>query len=114
MDTQNIGKRLKQLRKSAGLSVDELASAIGKDRATVYRYERGDIRKLPFELLEPLARAVGVTPADIIGIEDETIVLTSKERQLVLAYRQQSDMQKSVDKLLGIVENDNAVSFILK
>lgn len=97
-----FGKTLKALRKSAGLTVDELANAIGKDRATVYRYENGDIRKLPFEILEPLSKVLKVTPADIINANEEPLILTSKEKQLILAYREQEDMQKSVDKLLGI------------
>lgn len=106
MDTQSIGERLKMLRKKANLSVDELSAIIGKDRATVYRYERGDIRKLPFELLEPLAKAFNVTPADIVGIADEdNLILSNEEKQLVLAYRNQPEMQKAVNKLLGIAES---------
>lgn len=106
MDTQSIGERLKTLRKKANLSVDELSAIIGKDRATVYRYERGDIRKLPFELLEPLAKAFNVTPADIVGIADEdNLILSNEEKQLVLAYRNQPEMQKAVNKLLGIAES---------
>ena len=106
MDTQSIGERLKMLRKKANLSVDELSNIIGKDRATVYRYERGDIRKLPFELLEPLAKAFNVTPADIVGIADEdNLILSKEEKRLVLAYRNKPDMQKSVDILLGIAES---------
>lgn len=106
MDIQSIGERLKMLRKKANLSVDELSTIIGKDRATVYRYERGDIRKLPFELLEPLAKAFNVTPADIVGIADEdNLILSNEEKQLVLAYRNQPEMQRAVNKLLGIAES---------
>lgn len=106
MDTQSIGERLKMLRKKANLSVDELSNIIGKDRATVYRYERGDIRKLPFELLEPLAKAFNVTPADIVGIADEdNLILSNEEKQLVLAYRNQPEMKQAVNKLLGIAES---------
>lgn len=65
-----IGERIKQRRKELGLSVDQVADKIGKNRATVYRYESKDIEKLPLEVLEPLAKALGTTPAYLMGWED--------------------------------------------
>lgn len=41
-----IGERIRQRRKEIGLSVDELAEILGKNRATVYRYESNEIEKL--------------------------------------------------------------------
>ena len=34
-----IGEKIKYLRNKRGISVEELAKIIGKDRATIYRYE---------------------------------------------------------------------------
>ena len=34
-----VGKRIKGRRQQLGLSVEYIAKALGKDRATVYRYE---------------------------------------------------------------------------
>lgn len=65
-----IGERIKQRRKELGLSVDEVADKIGKNRATVYRYESKDIEKLPLEVLEPLAKALDTTPAFLMGWEE--------------------------------------------
>lgn len=66
-----IGDRIKQRRKFLGLSVDELAEKLGKNRATIYRYESSDIEKLPTTVLEPLADALKTTPAYLMGWEDE-------------------------------------------
>ena len=38
-----IGERIKKRRTELGLSVDDIAEKLGKGRATVYRYENGDI-----------------------------------------------------------------------
>ena len=38
-----LGDRIKEKRIAAGFSADELAKRIGKNRATVYRYESGDV-----------------------------------------------------------------------
>lgn len=67
----SIGKNIKLRREQLGISVDELAEKIGKNRATIYRYENGDIEKLPTDALIPLAKALGTTPAHLMGWEDE-------------------------------------------
>ncbi|WP_303838647.1 helix-turn-helix domain-containing protein [Ruminococcus flavefaciens] len=62
-----IGERIKKRRKELGLTVDELAERLEKNRATIYRYESNDIEKLPTTVLEPLAKALDVTPAYLMG-----------------------------------------------
>ncbi|MEZ3435685.1 MAG: helix-turn-helix domain-containing protein [Lachnospiraceae bacterium] len=65
-----IGARIKQRRLEIGMSVEELASALGKNRATVYRYENGDIENMPTPILEPIAQILNTTPAYLMGYED--------------------------------------------
>lgn len=62
-----IGDRIRSRRQELGFSVDELATRLGKNRATVYRYENGDIENLPVGILEPLASALGTSEAYLIG-----------------------------------------------
>lgn len=50
-----IGERIKQRRKQLGLSADYIAEKLGKDRATIYRYESDEIENLPLPILEPLS-----------------------------------------------------------
>lgn len=66
-----IGDRIKQRRLSLGLSADQLGERIGKDRATIYRYENNDIKKMPIAILGPLAAALNVTEAWLMGRESE-------------------------------------------
>lgn len=65
-----VGALIQKYRKEAGLSVQDLADAIGKDRSTIYRYEKGEIEKLPSDLLVPVANALGVSPAQLIVSEN--------------------------------------------
>lgn len=69
-----IGERIKQRRKELGLSVDELADKLGKNRATIYRYESNEIEKLPTTVLEPLADVLSVSPGFLMGWEDEPTI----------------------------------------
>ena len=66
-----IGQRIKLKREEIGLSVDELAELLGKNRATIYIYESNEIEKLPTTVLEPLAKALHTTPAYLMGWENE-------------------------------------------
>ena len=61
------GERIKQLRKDLGLSADALGEMIGKDRSTIYRYERGDIENATVDVIPRLAKALQTTPQYILG-----------------------------------------------
>lgn len=61
------GERIKNRRLAIGLSVEELASRLNKNKATVYRYESNDIEDMPTSILEPLANALQTTPAYLMG-----------------------------------------------
>jgi len=63
----SVGERIKELRTKQGLSADDLAAKIGKNRATVFRYENGDIESMPLEVLEPIAKALNVHPGVLMG-----------------------------------------------
>lgn len=67
----NIGHRIKNRRKELKMSADELGKRLGKNRATIYRYENGDIENLPLDILEPIAVALETTPAYLMGWEYE-------------------------------------------
>lgn len=66
----SIGQRIKYMRKEQGLSIDDLAEKLGKNRTTVYRYENGDIENLPLGILDSLASALNTTPAYLMGWEN--------------------------------------------
>lgn len=65
------GERIKRRRKELGISVDELAKRIGKNRATVYRYESNAIENMPVDVLTPVADALYCTPAYLMGWEED-------------------------------------------
>lgn len=62
-----FGDRIKQRRNELHMSAGELGSLIGKNRATIYRYESGDIENVPLEVLEPLAEALDLMPEYLLG-----------------------------------------------
>ena len=67
----SIGARIKERRKALGISAEELAARLGKNPATIYRYEKGEIEKLPGELLAPLAEMLKTSPGWLMGWEED-------------------------------------------
>lgn len=64
------GQRIKSRRKELEVSAEKIAEAIGVSPATIYRYENGDIEKVPGEVLLPIAKVLRTTPAYLMGWED--------------------------------------------
>ena len=67
----SIGKRIKLLRITKGITVAEFARLIGKSRTTVYRYESDEIEEMPYTVLIPIAKALGTSPAYLLGYDEE-------------------------------------------
>lgn len=67
----NIGERIKLRRKQLKMSADDLAEKLGKNRATIYRYEKNEIENMPYDVIEPLAKALNVSPAYLLGWEND-------------------------------------------
>ncbi len=68
------GERMRQRRKELGLSAEKVAEKLGVSPATVYRYENGDIEKMPGNILEPISRILHTTPAILMGWEDASVL----------------------------------------
>ena len=66
-----IGERIRITRIKQGLTIDELASRLGKNKTTIYRYENGNIENLPLGILDSLASALNTTPAYLMGWSED-------------------------------------------
>ena len=65
-----IADRIRNRRIELGLSVDDLAAKMKKNRATIYRYESNYIKTYSPDVIENLARALDTSPAYFYGYED--------------------------------------------
>lgn len=65
------GERMKKRRKEIGFSAEKVAERLGVSPATIYRYEKGDIEKVPVDSLTELAKILQTTPAYLMGWEDQ-------------------------------------------
>lgn len=58
---EGLGHRLNRLRREAGLTLADVAAALGVSKPTVWAWEKGKARPLP-ERLDAIAEALGVPP----------------------------------------------------
>ena len=77
-----IGSRIRAKRQELNMSVDELAAKLGKNRATVYRYESNDIENFPLSIITPLAEALRVSPGYLMGWMETEQPVTQNDDQL--------------------------------
>ena len=65
----SISKRLKELREQKGLSVADLADAAGVSRPYIWQIESGRRGNPSADKIQKIATALGVTIADLLGLE---------------------------------------------
>jgi transcriptional regulator with XRE-family HTH domain len=98
-----VGERIKQRRKELGMSADDLATRLGKNRATVFRYENGDIEKLPVDILKPIADALQTTPQVLMGwVSEETHKKNDIITDAVVRMRSDDEFLSVVSGLLTL------------
>ena len=110
----NVGERMKTIRKEKGISADSLAAKIGVSRSTVFRYEKGDIEKVPIEVVAKVANALDIKPEVLMGLKADTVVdkihdtvvqLHPARQQRVYTYaEQQLNEQQNPDNVVILDE----------
>ena len=108
----NTGERIKARRKELGLSADELAAKLGKNRATVYRYESNDIENLPAKVLGLLSEALETTPGYLMGWTDDSYDYDITEYLEMLRTRPECRMLFSLTKDATKEDVEKAVAII--
>lgn len=68
---EQVGQRIKMLRKRKGMNQSELAAALDKSLRTVQKYETGEI-EVSFAVVNHLAELLDSTPTYILGYETNT------------------------------------------
>ncbi|MDF3335603.1 XRE family transcriptional regulator [Lacticaseibacillus rhamnosus] len=107
----NVGERMKTIRKQKGISADSLAAKIGVSRSTVFRYEKGDIEKVPIEVVAKVANALDIKPEVLMGLKADTVVDKIHDTVVQLHPARQQKVYTYAEKQLNEQQNpDNVVS----
>lgn len=98
-----IRNRIRELRRSSGISQEKLAEEMNVTQASISLYETGG--NMPIDMLISISKYFGVTTDYLLGISDaENIVGSSAEYRLMLAYRELPiKYREAVDTALNII-----------
>ncbi len=94
-----LGDRIRDRRLELGLTVDDVAKRLGKNRATVYRYESDEIENFPLAVIAPLADVLQVPPSYLMGWSEAG---NEKNSPPVSADREATLDQSLIDVLVGL------------
>lgn len=99
--TEGISNRIKTLRISKGLTLEQVGNAVGVGKSTVRKWETGMIANMKRDKIASLASALGTTPAYLMGWkEDESEIsphedkLTEGEQAMLNLFRQIPEEQQ--------------------
>ena len=103
--TGYMSQRIKELRKEKGLTLEQVADIVGVGKSTVRKWETGMIANMKRDKIANLAKALGTTPAYLMGWvenEDQEIVspdkveLTEGEKVWLELYHQISSETREI------------------
>lgn len=105
---------MKNRRKEIGLSAERVAEILGISPATIYRYENGDIEKVPGDRLEPIAAALKTSPAYLMGWTNDATIsgavhqgamgLSITEQDLIRKFRRLDERGRAA--VLNVLEHE--------
>lgn len=67
MTYKGIGARIKERRKELDISAVDLAERLDLSKATIHRYENGDIRNIKLPVVDAMAQILKVNPLWLLG-----------------------------------------------
>ena len=97
-------KRIKEKRKEADLTLLEVSKYLGVAEATVQRYESGNIKNIPYDVICKFAELFNCSPSYIMGWENNSNTLSDNEKLLLSKYRQLNKEQQY--KVIGYIDSE--------
>lgn len=86
----NLGDRIKKRRSQLNMTLDDVGKLVGVTRATIQRYENGNIINIPSDKIELIAKALRTTPSYLMGWEEDkkqtNKFLTNEEKEILEPY----------------------------
>ena len=80
--SEEMAKRIKELRTAKGLTLEQVADVVGVGKSTVRKWETGMIANMRRDKIASLAKALGTTPAYLMGWKEEETKKAPDELQL--------------------------------
>ena len=108
--SEGMATRIKELRREKGLTLEQVANIVGVGKSTVRKWETGMIANMRRDKIASLSKALGTTPAYLMGWKDndkkvspDNPQLTEGEELLLELFRKiPEDRQPEVLELIRV------------
>ena len=80
--SEGMAQRIKELRKEKKLTLEQVADVVGVGKSTVRKWETGMIANMKRDKIALLAKALGTTPAYLMGWKETEKGISPSEPQL--------------------------------
>lgn len=97
---EGMAQRIKKLRQEKGLTLEQVADVVGVGKSTVRKWETGMIANMRRDKIADLAKALGTTPAYLMGWQEDD------ERKDSPSEPQLTEGEKALLDLFRLVPED--------
>ena len=113
MVSEDMARKIRELRQERGMTLEQVAQVVGVGKSTVRKWETGMIANMKRDKIADLAKALGTTPAYLMGWEEQETPppptmesLSEGEKALLeLFNRVPEDQQKLVLQMIRAALN---------
>ena len=98
MQDKDMSNKIKELRKSKGLTLEQVGNLVGVGKSTVRKWETGIIANMKRDKIAALSKALDTTPAFLMGWEDEQ-KKNDIQSDIILEMRSNSEFMAAVETL---------------
>lgn len=95
LEYKEIGSRIRERRQELGISVQEIAFRLHMSKATIHRYESGDIRNIKLPVIESLAKELKCNAVWLIGKSDRKEAASE-----IVGNKRYNDIEKLIDDVI--------------
>lgn len=99
MEYKEIGSRIRERRQELGITVQEIALRLHMSKATIHRYESGDIRTIKLPVIESLAKELKCNPVWLIGKSER-----KEAASLVVGSKRYNDIEQLLDDVIEFIK----------
>lgn len=104
-----ICENIRRLRHEKHMTLEQLGKIAGVSKQTIQRYENGQISNIPYDKIVLLARALNVTPPELMGWS-ESPHFSSDDLRLLSAYHAATEEQKRIIAYVLKLDSENGKS----
>lgn len=97
-----LSRKIKELRLQRKMTLEQVGDIVGVGKSTVRKWETGMIANMKRDKIALLAKALGTTPAYLMGWKDdkttapEELTLSEGEKMLLDLFRQVPETQQQL------------------